>query len=76
MSSRVLELPAALPNRIGKTLRELELHRDYGVSVVGMHDVLRDLMMAVTDPDTVLNESDTLLVAGEDEDFARAAECR
>ena len=59
---------------IGKTLRELELRRHYGVSVVAVHDVLRDQMVAVTDPDLVLKESDTLLVAGKDEDLARAAE--
>jgi trk system potassium uptake protein TrkA len=59
---------------IGKSLRQLELRRHYGISVVAVHDVLRDQIIAAPDPDLVLKESDTLLVAGKDEDLAKAAE--
>ncbi|HEX5520809.1 MAG TPA: TrkA family potassium uptake protein [Longimicrobiaceae bacterium] len=58
---------------IGKTLRELELPRRYRISIIALHDVLRDEMSAVPAPDARLKDSDTLLVAGADEDLARAA---
>lgn len=61
---------------IGKTLRELELPRRYRISVIALHDVLRDEMTAVPAPDARLKESDTLLVAGTDDDLARAARVR
>jgi trk system potassium uptake protein TrkA len=56
---------------MGKTLRELELRRRYGISVVAVHDVLADQMVAAPDPDLMLKGSETLLVAGKDEDLAR-----
>lgn len=58
---------------IGKTLRELELPRKYRVSIVAVHDVLLEEMILVPEPDARLKESDTLLVAGGEEDLARAA---
>lgn len=57
----------------GKTLRELGLRQHYGVTVVGVHDVLTDQMNVTSDPDAVLKDSDALIVAGKDEDLARAA---
>ncbi len=57
----------------GKSLRQLELRQRFGISVIALHDVLRDQIVAAPDPDVVLKESDTLLVAGKDEDLARAA---
>lgn len=57
----------------GRTLRELELRQRYGITVVAVHDVLTDQMNASTDPDAKLTDSDTLLVAGKDEDLAKAA---
>ncbi len=58
----------------GKTLRELSLRQKYGVTVVAIHDVLTDQMNVTSDPDAVLKDSDALLVAGKDDDLARAAE--
>jgi trk system potassium uptake protein TrkA len=58
---------------VGKTLRELELRRHYGLSVIAVHDILQDRMIATPEPDMVLKGSETLLVAGKDEDLARAA---
>jgi trk system potassium uptake protein TrkA len=58
---------------VGKSLRELELPRRYGITVIAMHDVLHDKIISTPDPDTVLKGSETLLVAGRDEDLARAA---
>lgn len=56
---------------IGKSLRELELPRKYGLMVVGVHDILQDQITSAPAPDTVLKGSETLLVAGKDEDLAR-----
>lgn len=58
---------------MGRSLRELELPRRHRVSVIAVHDVLTDEMIAVPDPDAKLKESDTLIVAGLDDDLSRAA---
>jgi trk system potassium uptake protein TrkA len=59
---------------MGKTLRELELRQRFGITVVAIHDILTDKMAASSNPDVRLKDSDTLLVAGSDEDLAKAAE--
>lgn len=61
---------------VGHTLRELELPRKWGITVVGLHDVLHGETRALPDPDAPLTESDTLLVAGADEKLAQAARVR
>ena len=53
----------------GRTLRDLDIRRDHRVSVVAVHDVLRDAMHVPPDPDAPLQGSDTLLVAGADADL-------
>lgn len=58
---------------VGKTLRQLALPRKFGVSVIAVHDVLTDEMKPVPDPDAVLKESDTLLVAGTTKNLAKCA---
>jgi trk system potassium uptake protein TrkA len=58
---------------VGRSLRDLELPRRHGISVVAVHDVLMDSIQPVPDPDAPLKESDTLLVAGRDENLAKAA---
>jgi len=58
----------------GKSLRELELRARYGITVVALHDVLTDQTIGTPDPDQVLTESHTLLVAGRDEDLSNAAQ--
>jgi trk system potassium uptake protein TrkA len=63
----------AVPNAwVGRTLRELELPRRHGIILVALHDVLRDEMEPVPDPDAPLKESDTLLVAGKEDVLMRA----
>lgn len=56
---------------VGKSLRDLELRRRYGISVIAIHDMLGDKMIPAPDPDLVLKGSETLLVAGKDEDLTR-----
>jgi trk system potassium uptake protein len=54
---------------VGKSLREIDLRRRYRVSVAAVHDMLRDEVTGVPDPDAPLKESDTLFVAGSVEDL-------
>ena len=58
---------------IGRSLSALRLRGRYGISVIAVHDVLTDEMIPVPDPEEPLKESDTLLVAGRDEDLERVA---
>jgi len=64
----------AVPDEwVGRSLRELELPRRFGISVVTVHDVLTDEMVSVPDPDAPLKDSDTLIIAGRNEQLARIA---
>jgi trk system potassium uptake protein len=57
----------------GRTLRQLELPRRHGVTVVAVHDFLTDSVKGIPDPDTTLKDSDGLLVAGTTEVLSRVA---
>ncbi|MFH1763314.1 MAG: TrkA family potassium uptake protein [Gemmatimonadota bacterium] len=64
----------AVPNAwVGRSLRELALPRKSGVVVVAVHDMLVDEIRPIPDPDAPLKDSDTLLVAGKEEDLDRTA---
>jgi trk system potassium uptake protein TrkA len=58
---------------IGRSLRQLALPRRHRVSVIAVHDVLTDAMIPVPDPDAPLKDSDTLLVAGSEDDLERVS---
>jgi len=60
-------------NWVGRSLRDLQLPRKHGISVVAVHDVLMDQIYPVPDPDALLKDSDALLVAGSDKSLANAA---
>lgn len=66
-----LQEMAVPPDWVGSSLRELELPRRHGISVVAIHDYLVDEIESVPDPDDPLKESDTLLVAGPDEKLSK-----
>ena len=57
----------------GRSIRELELRQHYDITIVALHDVLTGKFSATPDPDHILKDSDTLLVAGDDAALARAA---
>lgn len=57
----------------GRTLRHLNLRTAHRVSVVAVHDVLTDTFVLPPDPDAVLKDSDTLLLAGTEEALERTA---
>lgn len=59
---------------VGKTLRQLRLRQRFQINVVAVHDVVSDEMIPAPDPDVVLKDSDSLIVAGKDENLAQAAQ--
>jgi len=61
---------------VGRSLRDLQLPRRHSISVVAVHDILVDRIQPVPDPDALLKESDTLIVAGTDESLTKAAKVR
>ena len=58
---------------IGKTLRKLDLHRQYRVTIIARHDIKNDEIDSPPDPDTPLEKTDTLLVAGRDDKLQQVA---
>ncbi len=60
----------------GKSLRDLQLRKNYRISVIGIHDVLTDTMAVPPDPDAVLKQSDTLVIAGKEEALERVAQLK
>jgi len=67
-----LQVVAVSYGWVGYTLREPELPRRNGIILAALHDILRDEMVSRPDPDALLKESDTFLVAGTDEAIMRA----
>lgn len=61
---------------VGKRLRELDLRRAYGVSAIAVHDMKRNVMKPIPDLDLELTAENTLLVAGREEDLAKAADAK
>lgn len=59
---------------IGQTLRTLDLHRTHRITVIARHDTLSDTLTSPPEPDTELKQTDTLLVAGRDDNLRRVAE--
>jgi len=58
----------------GRTLRELQVRSEFGVSVVAIHDTTVDEMVVPPDPDETLEHTDTLLLAGTDAALKAIAE--
>lgn len=61
---------------VARSLRQLQLPRRHGISVVAVHDMLSDSVQPVPDPDAPLKESDTLIVAGTEASLSRTAKLR
>ncbi|MEX1258467.1 MAG: TrkA family potassium uptake protein [Gemmatimonadota bacterium] len=49
---------------IGRTLRDLDLRQSKRVTIVALHDFLRNEVVTAPNPDAPLKESDTLFVVG------------
>jgi len=63
----------AIPDAwLGKTLRELSLPVQHGISVVAMYDVLTDTLDPVPNPDDPLKDSDIAIVVGQEDAISKA----
>ena len=61
---------------VGRSLRDLDLPGTFGISAIAIHDVERNEMTPAPHLDVELGENDTLVVAGRDEDLAKAADSK
>ncbi len=61
---------------IGKTLVDLDLRRKYGVTVIGIKDVLTDAFVTLPPADHVIKDSDLLVLIGKSEDVEKACKVR
>jgi trk system potassium uptake protein TrkA len=57
----------------GKSIRELKLRQNHDITIVALHDVLTDQITATPDPDYLLKDSDTLLIAGDEKTLQKTA---
>lgn len=65
----------SVPERwIGKSIRELGLRQSYEITVVAVHDMLTGKIIPSPNPTHILKDSDTLMIAGNDEALERAAQ--
>lgn len=64
-----IEEVAPLDRFVGKTLRELELPRRFGIHVLGIRDVLVNKVHLNPGADLKIKESDSLIVLGGNEDM-------
>jgi len=60
----------------GKTLRDLDLPRKMHISVIGVHDMLTARVAVPPEPDAVLKQSDTMIVAGTRDALRKIARMR
>ncbi len=56
---------------IGKSLRELDLRRRYGIQVIAVKEIIPEKLHLIPSGDFIIKESDMLLVVGKDEDIRR-----
>lgn len=62
----------ALPDQfVGKTLRQLRLREKYGVTVIAIHDVLKDIMVPIPEPNQVLAPDSALFILGRHDDIEK-----
>ena len=59
---------------IGRTLRDLDLRQSKRVTIVALHDFLRNEVVTAPNPDAPLKESDTLFVVGSRNDLEALGE--
>ena len=58
----------------GKTLVDLDLRKSYGINVVAVRDVLTGKFDIAPKPEESLDESETVVLAGREDDLARVAQ--
>lgn len=66
----IMEL-APSPAFIGKTIKDLQFRNTYGVQIIAIKELIPEKMNLVPAPDSVIKESDILVVMGSDEDLKK-----
>ena len=66
----IMEL-APSPAFIGKTIKDLQLRNIYGVQIIAIKELIPERMNLIPSPDSVIKESDILVVMGSDEDLKK-----
>lgn len=61
---------------VGKTLRDLDLRKQFGVQVLLIQETVPDHIFVVPDPSAALKPSDILVIAGKEEDVSKLAELK
>ncbi len=56
---------------IGKSLKELDLRRKYGIQVIAVKEIIPEKLHLIPSGDFIIKESDMLLVVGKDEDIRK-----
>ena len=56
---------------IGKTIKDLQLRNIYGVQIIAIKELIPERMNLIPSPDSVIKESDILVVMGSDEDLRK-----
>jgi trk system potassium uptake protein TrkA len=56
---------------VGKTLRELDLGRKYGLQVLAIKELVPERVVLLPDAGAVIKDSDILVVVGQESDFER-----
>jgi trk system potassium uptake protein TrkA len=57
---------------VGKTLAELNLRKDYHVTVIAIKEVLTDLFILAPTPDHLIKSSDLMIMIGKSDDVDKA----
>lgn len=56
---------------IGKTIREIDLRKNYGVQVIAVRELVPERIHILISPDFMIKDSDVLVVVGRAEDIAK-----
>ncbi len=62
----IMEL-APIASFLGKTIKDLQLRNLYGVQIIAVKELIPERVNLIPSPDTVIKESDILVVMGTDE---------
>lgn len=57
---------------VGKTLAELDLRKDYNVTVIAIKEILTDLFILAPTPDHLIKSSDLMIMIGKSDDVDKA----
>jgi len=60
-----------LKSFVGKSIKDIQLRNKFGVQVIAVKEIVPERMNLIPAPDTIVKESDVLVLMGRDEDLAK-----